>query len=48
MNLKKSNREGTGKKHPCIHCNNEIPLYKKYCNRECYNNSHNITLTCIA
>jgi hypothetical protein len=47
MNLKKSNREGTGKKHPCNNCNNDIPLYKKYCNRSCYNEKHTLTINCI-
>jgi len=39
--MKKSNREGTGKKHNCNYCNKLIPLWKKYCNRECYNDDHN-------
>ena len=47
MNLKKSNREGTGKKHPCNNCGNDIPLYKKYCNRSCYNEKHTLTINCI-
>ena len=46
MNLKKSNREGTGKKHKCLHCENMIPLYKKYCDKTCYNNDKKITIIC--
>jgi len=44
---KKSNREGTGKKHPCLYCKKDIPLYKKYCNRECYNLSSRVIIKCI-
>jgi len=47
MNLKKSNREGTGKKHECKCCSILIPSYKIYCNRECYVNDKNITIECI-
>lgn len=43
---KKSNREGTGKKHPCKLCGKDIPLYKTYCNRTCYNKDHNISIIC--
>lgn len=46
MTLKKSNREGTSKKHECLYCKQLIPLYKKYCNRKCYNNNSNITIVC--
>jgi len=46
MNLKKSNREGTGKKHNCLYCNKLIPLYKKYCNKNCYNSDKNIIIIC--
>lgn len=46
MNLKKSNREGTGKKHPCRYCKNPTPLYKIYCNRQCYNDDKNVLITC--
>jgi hypothetical protein len=44
---KKSNREGTGKKSQCNHCNKLIPFYKKYCDRECYNQHNRIIITCI-
>ena len=47
MNLKSSNREGTGKKHNCLCCQNLIPLYKKYCNRECYSKYNNIDKICL-
>jgi hypothetical protein len=43
---KKSNREGTGKKHPCLQCNIPIPLHKKYCSRNCYNKSSQIEIKC--
>lgn len=42
----KSNREGTGKTHPCKQCNNLIPQYKKYCDRECYNKYSRIEIIC--
>jgi len=42
----KSNREGTGKKHPCKNCGYEIPTYKKFCNRECYNQHSRIIIKC--
>jgi hypothetical protein len=45
-NSKKSNREGTGKTHPCTQCSSLIPLYKKYCNRNCYNKSTRIEIKC--
>jgi hypothetical protein len=46
MNLKKSNREGTGKKHKCLYCSDMVPLHKKYCNRDCYNKDHYVNITC--
>jgi hypothetical protein len=46
MNLKKSNREGTGNTHKCLCCENLIPIYKKYCNRECYTNDKNVVIVC--
>jgi hypothetical protein len=46
MSLKKSNREGTGKKHNCLHCNNLIPLHKKFCNRICYNKYNTCEVEC--
>lgn len=45
--MKKSNREGTGKTHKCNNCDEQIPTYKKYCNRVCYNNKCNIDITCL-
>lgn len=47
MTLKKSNREGTGKKHNCLQCSSLIPLHKKYCNRTCYNNHTKVEITCV-
>ena len=41
----KKNR--TTKKHKCLNCNNLIPLYKKYCNRNCYNHHHNTYIICL-
>jgi hypothetical protein len=46
MSLKKSNREGTGKKHECLSCKKLIPLYKKYCSRQCYNKEYSTVITC--
>jgi hypothetical protein len=46
MNLKKSNREGTGKKHNCLQCNSLIPLHKKFCNRICYSNYNTCEIIC--
>lgn len=46
MNLKKSNREGTGKVSNCKYCNTIIPFYKKYCNKTCYNNDKNVIMIC--
>jgi hypothetical protein len=45
-NSKKSNREGTGKTHPCIQCDSLIPLHKKYCSRDCYNKASRIEIKC--
>lgn len=47
MQSKKSNREGTGKFHPCAYCNNPTQLYRKYCNIECYNKDHNVIIKCL-
>jgi hypothetical protein len=35
------------KKHKCLNCSNLIPIRKKYCDRKCYNENHNITITCL-
>jgi hypothetical protein len=47
LETKKSNREGTGKTHPCLYCNNLIPQYKKYCDRKCYNLNSRVEITCL-
>lgn len=33
--------------HKCLNCSNLIPIRKKYCNRVCYNENHNVTITCL-
>ena len=43
----KSNRTGTGKYHPCLHCQKPTQLYKIYCNKECYVNHRSVIITCI-